>query len=226
SMKGSSALTLATSSRSSGLRSMPAMSTARRGGFAMMMVVALSCRSDSIVTREYSGAGQMRTPMIPAPRAISWAPSSRTRLPCRSSSRRFTACSRSCQQLLSHGCLRQQRDLAGFVGQCLDAHDEIGARHQPGRLFRPLGQLQAGSGEDVAKARVFPFTRIVEAEEIEVPDRQPLRLVRLDYRVRRAFHPPRHTRRGQRGRGHLVLPAPRSPYSSMKTCPTTGWAAS
>ncbi|CAM3827209.1 hypothetical protein ACAN107058_17635 [Paracidovorax anthurii] len=51
-MLGSSGLTLATSSRNSGFRSMPSMSTASRGGVATKNCLAVSCRSDSMVTRE------------------------------------------------------------------------------------------------------------------------------------------------------------------------------
>jgi hypothetical protein len=50
-MKGSSARTLATSSRSAGLRSMPSMSIASRGGLGMTTWREASSPSDSMVTR-------------------------------------------------------------------------------------------------------------------------------------------------------------------------------
>ena len=87
-MFGSSARTLATSSRSAGFRSMPSMSTARRGGWGTKNCLAASLVSDSMVTREYSGAGHTRTATMVAPRAICCTPSSSTRLPPRSSARR------------------------------------------------------------------------------------------------------------------------------------------
>jgi hypothetical protein len=51
----------------------------------------------------------------------------------------------------------------------VDVQVQVGRRQQAAGLLRPFGQLQAGAGEDVAKARVFPFARIVEAVEVEVP---------------------------------------------------------
>ena len=51
-MNGSSACTLATSSRSAGLSSMPSMSTASRGGLATTICLDASSASDSMVTRE------------------------------------------------------------------------------------------------------------------------------------------------------------------------------
>ena len=50
-MLGSSARTLATSSRSVGLRSSPSTSTASRGGWPIMRCVVFSGVSDSMVTR-------------------------------------------------------------------------------------------------------------------------------------------------------------------------------
>jgi epoxyqueuosine reductase len=64
------------------------------------------------------------------------------------------------------------------------------------RLFRPFGQFEAGAGKDVAKACVFPFARITEAVEVEVPDVQNAvrarKLVRLHHRIGRALDPPRN----------------------------------
>ena len=59
-------------------------------------------------------------------------------------------------------------------------------------FFRPLDELQARRGEDVAKARFFPFARIVEAVEVEVPDIQDGESqcgqgIGLDHGVGRAF---------------------------------------
>ena len=46
------------------------MSTSNRGGWLITIWLELSCASDSMVTREYSGAGHTRTPTMVAPRAI------------------------------------------------------------------------------------------------------------------------------------------------------------
>eukprot|EP01034_Spumella_vulgaris_P045888 gene45888-57200_t len=51
--------------------------------------LATSLVSDSMVTREYSGAGHTRTAKMVAPRAICCVPSSSTRLPACSRWRRL-----------------------------------------------------------------------------------------------------------------------------------------
>ena len=67
------------------------MSTANRGGLATKEWVVLNALSDSIVTREYSGAGQMRTVMMLAPRATGLTPSVKTTAPVSRKVRRFMA---------------------------------------------------------------------------------------------------------------------------------------
>jgi epoxyqueuosine reductase len=108
------------------------------------------------------------------------------------------------QKLLPEGRLGQQRDVAGFIGLCVDPNHQVGWRQQGCSLFGPFGKLQAVAGEDVPKAGVFPFARIVEAEKVEVPDSQlPVfglrkrRLMRLDYRVSRALDPPLNAKGAQ-----------------------------
>ena len=61
-------------------------------------------------------------------------------------------------------------------------------------LVRPLHELQAHAGNNIAKAGFFPFTRIIKTEKIKVPDVQlningggRCQRVRLDNRIRRAF---------------------------------------
>lgn len=64
-------------------------------------------------------------------------------------------------------------------------------------MARPLGQLQAGAGEDVAKACVFPLARVAEAVEVEVPDVHSWCLVRLDHGVGGALDAPLHAQGAQ-----------------------------
>ena len=64
-------------------------------------------------------------------------------------------------------------------------------------MARPLGQLQAGAGEDVAKACVFPLARVAETVEVEVPDVQSWCLVRLDHGVGGALDAPLHAQGAQ-----------------------------
>src|SRR5688572_18873459 len=80
----------------------------------------------------------------------------------------------------------------------VDAHHQIGRRQQARCVLRPFRQLEPGAGEDVAKARVFPFARIGEPEEVEMPDRQPGKLVRLDHGVSGALDAPLHTQCAQK----------------------------
>ena len=72
---------------------------------------------------------------------------------------------------------------------------QVGGRQQRGGFFWPLGQLEPGAGEQVAKAGVFPLARVVKTVEIKVPDGQARRFVRLDHRIGRAFDPALHAQR-------------------------------
>lgn len=87
--------------------------------------------------------------------------------------------------------------LAGVVAHGFEVDDQIGARQEAGRLLRPFGELEAGAGKDVAKASVFPFTRVAEAVEVEMPDVEVRQLIGLHYRVGGALDPALHTQRAQ-----------------------------
>ena len=73
----------------------------------------------------------------------------------------------------------------------------VGRRQLSGHFVGPLHQLQTGSGKDVAKARVFPFLRVVETVKVKVPDGPCVVaracLVGFDHGVGRAFDAARHS---------------------------------
>ena len=72
----------------------------------------------------------------------------------------------------------------------------VGRRQLPGDLVGPLHELEARPGKNIAKARVFPFLRVVESVKVKVPNGPRAvartRLVRLDHGVGRAFDAARH----------------------------------
>ncbi len=70
---------------------------------------------------------------------------------------------------------------------------DICNRQKVSSFFRPLHQLEARAGKDVAKASVLPLPRVIEAVEIEMPDVHRIHLVRLDDGVGRAFDASLHT---------------------------------
>ncbi len=106
-----------------------------------------------------------------------------------------------CRQRLQQGRatrrVGRQRHAAGGFALCLQRDIQIGRRQQRFGLLRPFGQLQAGAGKDVPKARVFPFLRVVEAVKVKVPDGEGLGLIRLDDGVGRAFDAARNAQRLQ-----------------------------
>ncbi len=73
----------------------------------------------------------------------------------------------------------------------------IRSRNQRCGLFWPFCQFQAGAGKYIAKTRVFPFARIAETVEIEVPDRQARCLVRLHHGIGWAFDTALHAQGAQ-----------------------------
>ena len=77
-----------------------------------------------------------------------------------------------------------------------DVHRQISPRNLAGRLLGPFGKFQAPAGKDVPKAGVFPFARVAEAVEVEVPDveRTLLRheFIGFHHREGRAFDAPLH----------------------------------
>ena len=78
----------------------------------------------------------------------------------------------------------------------LQRNHPVWGRQLPGHFVWPLHQLQTGSRKDVAKARVFPFLRVIEAVKVKMPDRPSAvaraRLVGFDHGVGWAFDAARH----------------------------------
>jgi epoxyqueuosine reductase len=97
------------------------------------------------------------------------------------------------QQAHAQCGVRGERHLAGGVGSRLDVYVEVCRGQHGGGFFGPLGQLQAGAGKDVAKARVFPFLRVIETVEVKVPDVEVRQLVGLHHGIRGAFDTALHT---------------------------------
>jgi epoxyqueuosine reductase len=87
--------------------------------------------------------------------------------------------------------------LPGLFAHGFQVNHPIGHGGETRRFFRPFGQLEAGAGKDVAKARVFPFTRVAEAVKVKVPDVKPFQLVGFHHRVGGAFDPALHAQRAQ-----------------------------
>ncbi len=87
------------------------------------------------------------------------------------------------------GRLCAQRHLPGVIIHRFQVKGQISARQESSRFFWPFGQLQAGAGKDVAKARVFPLTWVAEAVKVEVPDIQARQFVGFHHGVGRAFDP-------------------------------------
>ena len=65
------------------------------------------------------------------------------------------------------------------------------------RVLGPFAQFEARAGENVPKACVFPFTRIVEAIKVKMPDGSGFHLVRLHHSVGRAFDAALHAQCAQ-----------------------------
>ena len=80
---------------------------------------------------------------------------------------------------------------------CFDKNSYIRRRNHGCSLLRPFCQLEAGTSENIAETRIFPFARIVEAVEVEMPDREVPRLVGFDHGVGRALDAALNTQRTQ-----------------------------
>ena len=102
-----------------------------------------------------------------------------------------------CQQGQAGIGMRAQGHLPRLVLQNFQVNDQIGVRDEAGGFFRPFGQLETGTGKDVAKTRVFPFARVLEAVEVEMPDVEIGQLVGLNHRISRALDAPRHAQGAQ-----------------------------
>src|SRR5436190_19145254 len=77
----------------------------------------------------------------------------------------------SCQELPSGRADRLEARVAGVAAVTRrDPDAQVALGEEAGRLLGPLDDLQARIGEHLAKARVFPFLRIVEAIEVAVRD--------------------------------------------------------
>ena len=86
---------------------------------------------------------------------------------------------------------------SGFVVKNVEMDDQVCARKETSGIFRPLCQLQAGTGKDVTKASIVGFARVPEPVKIKVPDGKVFELVRLNDGVGRAFDAPAHSQRPQ-----------------------------
>jgi epoxyqueuosine reductase len=85
--------------------------------------------------------------------------------------------------------------LARLVVKRADMQVNIGHRQHGGGFFGPLGQFEAGAGEQVAKARVFPFARVGKAVKVKVPDIERGQFVGFDHGVGGAFDAALHAQR-------------------------------
>ena len=72
-----------------------------------------------------------------------------------------------------------------------DGNIQIGSGQHGCGFFRPLGQFEAGAGEDIPKACLLPFPRIGKAVKVKVPDGQAGQLVGFHDRIGGAFDAPR-----------------------------------
>jgi hypothetical protein len=144
-------------------------------------------------------AGQMRTATMAGAAASCGRPSSSTSLPMRPTARGFMpggghaaaapgrAAVQACSVTLRAVVVRRARSCSRRSATGSTA----------GGLLGPFGQLQARRGEDVAKARVLPLARVVEAVEVEVRDGQARQLVGLEHGVGRALDAALHAQRAQ-----------------------------
>ncbi len=90
-----------------------------------------------------------------------------------------------------------QRDLPFGVVDCFNVDSKVRKRCKPCSLFRPFCHLEARVGKNVPETRVFPFAGVVKAVEVEVPDREARRLVRLHHRIGGALDAALHAQRAQ-----------------------------
>jgi hypothetical protein len=158
---------------------MPSMSIASRGGFGITTWREASRPSDSMVTRRVVG----RRPQAHgddggAARDLRGAQQQHQA----AAAQQETSAGGSCGAAPAHansaqGRARLDAHLPAAVGQQVDVQVQVGRRQQAGGLLGPLGELQARAVEDVAKARVLPLARVVEAVEVEMPGRERRRLV-------------------------------------------------
>ena len=64
-------------------------------------------------------------------------------------------------------------------------------------LLWPFCQLEAWACKNVAKTRVFPFSRVIKTVKVKVRDGQIARLMRLHHRIGRAFDAALHAKGAQ-----------------------------
>ena len=96
--------------------------------------------------------------------------------------------------------MRSQRHGAGFVCLHFNVNRQISPWNLASRFLGPFGQFQTRAGKDVPETGIFPFARVTEAVEIEMPDvpdveRNRLRreFIGFHHRERRTFDAPLHT---------------------------------
>ena len=98
--------------------------------------------------------------------------------------------------MLAALCARADAHAALVFVDGVERHHPVRRGQLPSHFVGPLHEFEAWPGKDVAKARVFPFLRVVESVKVEMPD-GPGRfscacLVRLDHGVSWAFDAARH----------------------------------
>ncbi len=94
-----------------------------------------------------------------------------------------------------------QRCAAAVVIMRGDVDGQIWHGQGGAGVVGPFDQFQTGSGKDISKACVFPFTRVGKAVKIKMRNGQSARrrghLVRLHHRIAGAFNAALHTQRAQ-----------------------------
>ena len=90
-----------------------------------------------------------------------------------------------------------QADLPGFVVKHVKFNHQVGTRQRTGSLLRPLNQLQARAGKDVAQAGISCFARILKAVKVKMPGIEAGQLIRFHYGISRAFDATFDTQRAQ-----------------------------
>lgn len=78
---------------------------------------------------------------------------------------------------LTEGALGEKVHAARVAISQFNVQRKVGSGQQGGGVLGPFGELQAGGGEGVAQAGVFPFALVVKAVEVKVRDGEAIRRV-------------------------------------------------
>lgn len=93
----------------------------------------------------------------------------------------------------------------GIVGANFNTNHQISFWNDFGGLFWPFRQFEPWTGKDVAKAGFFPFSRVTETVEVEMPDVQVRQNIRLHNRISWTFDTPLHAQSMQKVPGQSCL---------------------